>query len=162
MISSELPGNPVQYRFGHAGQWVLGRGQRTGELAQQLEAVATQACGPVAVAFAGNRLPPAVGSRAHVQAKDIGQADKAPELAPFMQATQVEGIPVEPPPLQVLEALLDGPAPGVKRLEVVEPVRGKEEDEFVRRQGLDLGLPPDPVELHANEAAHTACRRPSA
>ena len=78
-----------------------------------------------------------------------------------MQATQVGGIPVEPTPLQVLEALLDSPTPGVKRIEVVEAVRGKEEDEFVRRQGLDLGLPPDPVELHAGEAAHMACRRPS-
>ena len=155
-----MPGNPVQYRFGHACQWVLGRGQRTGELAQQLEAVATQACGPVAVAFVGNRLPPAVGS--HAQTKGVGQADEGPELAPFMRATQVGGILVEPPPLQVLEALLDGPAPGIKRLEVVEAVRGKEEDEFVRRQGLDPGLPPDPVELHANETAHTACRRPSA
>ena len=159
-----MPGNPVQYRFDHAGQ-------RTGELAQQLEAVATPARGPVAVVFAGNRLPPAVGSRAHAQAKGVGQADEGHELTQFMQATQVGGSPVEPPPLQVLEALLDGPAPGVKRLEVVEAVRGEEKDEFVRRQGLDPSLPSDPVELHAGEAAHlpgasprsaTACRRPSA
>ena len=71
-----------------------------------------------------------------------------------MQAMQVGDFLVESPPLQVLEVLLDGPAPGVKRVEVVEAVGGEEEDEFVRCQDLDPGLPPDPVELHVGEAAH--------
>ena len=149
-----MPGNPVQYHFDHSDQRVLGRGPRTGELAQQIEAVAAQAHGPVAVVFAGNRLPPAVGSRAHVQAKGVGRADERPELAQFMQAAQVGSFRVESPSLQVLKALPNGPAPGVKRLGVVEAVGSEEDDEFVRRQGLDPGLPPDPVELHAGEAAH--------
>ena len=108
--------------------------------------MAAQAGGGAAVVFAGNRLPPAVGSRAHAQAKGVGQADEGHELAKFMQATQVGGFQVESPSLQVLEALLNGPAPGVKRLEVVEAVGSEEEDKFVRRQGLDPGLPPSSVE----------------
>ena len=100
MISNELPGNSVQYRFDHTGQRILGRSQRTSELAQQIEAMAAQVHGPVVVVFAGNRLPPAVDSLAHAQAKGVGQADEGHELAQFMQATQVGGSPVEPPPLQ--------------------------------------------------------------
>ena len=129
-------------------------GPRAGELAEQVEAVAAQAGGPVAVVFAGNGLAAAVGDRPHAQAKRVGQADESHELAQLVPAAQMTGFQVKAPPFQILKALLNRPALGVQLLEVVQAGRGKKEDERVRRHGLDPDLPPDPVDLHMGEAAH--------
>ena len=81
--------------------------------------MASQARGPVAVLLAGNRLPPAVGGRAHAQAEGVGQADEGHEFAQLLQAAQVGGFQVETPAFQVLEALLNCPPLGVELREVV-------------------------------------------
>ena len=88
-------------------------------MAEEVEAVASQARGPVAVLLAGNGVTAAVGGCAHAQAEGVGQADEGHEFAQLLQAAQVGGFQVETPAFQVLEALLNRPPLGVELLEVV-------------------------------------------
>ncbi len=59
---------------------------RTSELAQDVEAVAAEARGSIAVLFAGNGLDFLMGDRAHAQAQGVGQADEGHEFAQLLVA----------------------------------------------------------------------------
>ena len=55
-------------------------------MAEEVEAVASQARSPVAVLLAGNGVAAAVGGCAHAQAEGVGQADEGHAFAPLLRS----------------------------------------------------------------------------